>query len=174
MTFIKDLLIPIVSLFVAIYIPKKIAWEATYNSLISEYRSIEFGEAFQEILNFFVDDCHKDVDLIKIKYEARYKLDPKIHYQRRLLAQFFVELDKCASTVPWFIGKKRVQRDFTTGTRDMLKIIYFMGKVVDESKILMRDMSCDARIPNSSHVKGQNQKLAHLYEKLKGTKKYMR
>ena len=49
-----------------------------------------------------------------------------------------------------------------------------MGKAVDESDILMQDISCDDRVPNSSHVKGQNQKIAHLYEKLKGTKKYMR
>lgn len=174
MNFIKDFLIPIVTLFVAIYIPKKIAWEATYNSLISEYRTIEFGKAFQEIIEFFVNDCHNNVDFIKINYEKKYKQNHEIHYQRRMLSQFFVELDKCASTKPWYIGEKRVQRDFTTGTRDMIKIIYFMGKAVDESDILMQDISCDDRVPNSSHVKGQNQKIAHLYEKLKGTKKYMR
>ena len=51
-----SLFVAIITLFMTVYIPKKLTWEQYYNSLITEYRSLEFGKAMQGIILFFVND----------------------------------------------------------------------------------------------------------------------
>ena len=179
---IKDYILPLLALLAAIYIPKKISWEQFYNSLITEYRSVEFGKAMQNVIKFYTKNCHCNVSRIKSEYEKCFKEeieDPEkisresLHYDRRLLAQFFLDLEKCADTRWYYIGKKRVIRDFTKGTQRLVEILYFMDKAVEESPLLFKEITFNERIPKSSRLKGMNKHLAHMNEILKESKKYM-
>lgn len=188
------------------FIPKRIMWEQSYSSLLSDYRSYDFGIAVQGIVEFFAVDCKSDVKNIKQEYERRFvrdiygldlvsglngkfslemvreKLkgrnpaeirekspDLCLHYQRRLLAQFYYQLDLCARTI--FIGKRRVRRDFTRREADIVRLLYLMDREVDESKVLFKDISCDERVPRSA--RGLNGYLADIYRVLKSSKPYM-
>lgn len=179
------LLVAIATLFATIYISRKIAWESYYNELNREYRSLEFGKAMQGIILFFVNDCNKDISKIQREYELKYlqqvsrtnsmnlSAEDTLHYQRRMLAQFFVDLEKCANIPSYYIGKKRVQNDYTSGTKDLVRILFFMGIAIENSLILFQDISCDERVPKSQRIKGQNKHLSHMYEILKESKEYM-
>ena len=179
------LLVAIATLFATIYISRKIAWESYYNELNREYRSLEFGKAMQGIILFFVNDCNKDISKIQREYELKYlqqvsrpnsmnlSAEDTLHYQRRMLAQFFVDLEKCANIPSYYIGKKRVQNDYTSGTKDLVRILFFMGIAIENSTILFQDISCDERVPKRQRIKGQNKHLSHMYEILKESKEYM-
>lgn len=182
MEFIKDFIFPLLTIFFAIYIPRKISWEQFYNSLISEYRSVEFGKAMQNVIQFYTKNCNNSVSRIKVEYEKRFKkeiedleiiADHSLHYDRRLLSQFFVDLEKCADTRWYYIGKKRVIRDFTTGTKKLVEILYFMDRAMEESPLLYKEIRINERIPKSTRLKGMNKHLAHMNEILKNSKKYM-
>lgn len=162
------------------FIPKRIMWEQSYSSLLSDYRSYDFGIAVQGIVEFFAVDCKSDVKNIKQEYERRFREDIELgirvkspelclHYQRRLLAQFYYQLDLCARTI--FIGKRRVRRDFTRREADIVRLLYLMGREVDESDVLFKDISCNERVPRSA--KGLSRYLADMYRVLKESKPYM-
>ncbi len=161
------------------FIPKRIMWEQTYSSLMSDYRSYGFGVAVQGIVEFFAVDCKSDVENIRREYERRFGEDigkireksPELclHYQRRLLAQFFYQLDLCARSP--FIGKRRVRRDFTSREADIARLLYLMGRAVDESGVLFKDVSCDERVPRNA--RGLNGYLADMHYLLKASKPYM-
>lgn len=167
------------SCVIAWFIPNRIMWEQSYSSLMSDYRSYDFGIAVQGIVEFFAVDCNYDVKNIKEAYERRFKEDIEkirvkspelcLHYQRRLLAQFYYQLDLCARTI--FIGKRRVRRDFTRREADIVRLLYLMDREVDESKVLFKDISCDERVPRSA--RGLNGYLADIYRVLKSSKPYM-
>ena len=177
-----SLFIAIITLLMTIYIPKKLSWEQYYNSLITEYRSMEFGKAMQGVILFYTETCGRDASRIYKEYEKRYKeevlnkcnkpYEDVLHYQRRLLAQFFLDLEKCANTPFYYIGKTRVQNDFTKSTKKLVKILYFMDLAVDNPEIFV-DISCHERIPKTSQVKGMNKHLCHMYEMLKDSKEYI-
>ena len=201
---IIQIALSVIACVFAWFIPKRIMWEQTYSSLMSDYRSYDFGIAVQGIVEFFAVDCNYDVKNIKKEYERRfvrdvYDLDsdlnstfsletvrkelktrnpPKIcekspdlclHYQRRLLAQFYYQLDLCARSP--FIGKRRVCRDFTSREADTARLLYLMGMAVDESGVLFKDISCDERMPRNA--RGLNGYLADIYHLLKASKPYM-
>lgn len=92
-----------------------------------------------------------------------------LHYQRRLLAQFYYQLDLCARSP--FIGKRRVHRDFTKSEADLVRLVYLMNKAIEESDILRKDISCDERVPRNA--KGINHYLSDIYRVLKTSKSYM-
>ncbi|MDE6705730.1 MAG: hypothetical protein K2J81_07490 [Treponemataceae bacterium] len=203
---IIQIALSVVACVFAWFIPKRIMWEQSYSSLMSDYRSYDFGIAVQGIVEFFAVDCNYDVKNIKKEYERRfvrdvYDLDldsdlnstfsletvrkelktrnpPKIcekspdlclHYQRRLLAQFYYQLDLCARSP--FIGKRRVCRDFTSREADTARLLYLMGMAVDESGVLFKDISCGERMPRSA--RGLNGYLADIYHLLRASKPYM-
>lgn len=96
----------------AILIPEKIKWEQTYSSLLSDYRGYDFAAAIQGIINFFHDDCERNIERIPKVYKEKYgnkaekenlSNDKNLHYQRRLLNEFYWQLYECAKS-PW-IGK---------------------------------------------------------------------
>ena len=190
------------SCVIAWFIPKRIMWEQTYSSLMSDYRSYDFGIAVQGIVEFFAIDCKSDVKNIRKEYERRfvrdiYDLDLHgtfsletvreklkgrnpaeicekspdlcLHYQRRLLAQFYYQLDLCARSP--FIGKRRVRRDFTSREADIVRLLYLMGSAADDSDVLFKDISCDERVPRSA--RGLSRSLADIYRVLKESKPYM-
>ena len=92
-----------------------------------------------------------------------------LHYQRRLLAQFFYQLDLCARS--HFIRKKRIYRDFTKGETNLVRLLFLMDRAVDESDVLFKDISCDERVPRKA--KGMNHYLADIYRVLKNSKPHM-
>lgn len=62
---IKDWLIPLGAIGVAIWIPKKIRWEQQYSSLLDEYRGFDYAIAYQGVVQFFCNDCGQDMSRIK-------------------------------------------------------------------------------------------------------------
>lgn len=94
-----------------------------------------------------------------------------LHFQRRILAQFFCDLDICARSI--FIGKKRVSKDFTCRESDIVKILILIGKAIEGSPILMKSISCSEIINSPIYYKGANRYLSHMYTILRKTKKYM-
>ena len=92
-----------------------------------------------------------------------------LHYQRRLLAQFYYQLDLCARS--HFIGKKRVRRDFTQGETNLVRLLFLMDNAVIDSDVLFKDISCDERVPRKA--KGMNHYLADIYRVLKNSKPHM-
>jgi len=53
------LLVSIITLFVAIYIPRKVLINQIYADLFREYRSPEMGAAIFSIFYFYVKDCER-------------------------------------------------------------------------------------------------------------------
>lgn len=102
--------------------------------------------------------------------------DQNLHYQRRLLTQFYWQLYECAKT-PW-IGKRRVLKDFTKSEADILKIIFYMNKAIDEDKeagegILFKDFSVSDRVTNPVRLKGMNHYISSMYYLLKRAGRFM-
>ena len=189
------------SVILAWYIPEKIKWNQFYSNLISEYRSYDFGIAVQGIVEFFTIDCESDIVEIPKKYRERFmkeiyeiqesfpktlgelkekkqqiKLlqndsDKTLHFQRRLLTQFYWELDSCLKSP--FIGSRHVNKDFTRGESNIIKILYFMNEAVDNDEILYKNINFDERLSSIKRAKGINKSLLHLYEELKNSKKYI-
>ena len=167
----------------AIWIPKKIAWEQLYSNLLIDYYSYDFGAAIMGVIYFFNKDCNNDIDRIQVEYVKKIKElfknnsvvnkevpnDQNLYYQRRLLTQFYYQLDLC--TRKRFIGKKRIQRDFSSKEANLLKILYYMNKATESPEIFM-DVSTDDRLPRNS--KGINSYIKHIYSVLKDAPDYIR
>ena len=200
---IVQIVLAIIACVLAWFIPNRIMWNQTYSSLDVDYRSLDFAIAIQGIFEFFAIDCEGDVEKIQEKYEERFVFDtyglykknyssfdelwkkvrnnphkinkklPQLclHYQRRLLWEFFYQLDLCARTP--FIGKKRVAKDYTSSEAKLIKILYYMGKATEESEILRKNISTDARMPSEWRTKGMAQYACHLYSVLCKTKPFM-
>lgn len=191
----------VLAVILAWYIPKKIKWDQFYSNLISECRSYDFAVAVQGVVEFFSVDCSSNVEDIAEKYKERFmkeiygfegsrlitleelneiidkkKLlqkdsDKTLHFQRRLLTQFYWELDSCLKSP--FIGARHVKKDFTRGESNIIKILYFMNEAVDNDEILYKDICFDERLPTLKRAKGINKSLVHLYDELKNTKRYI-
>ncbi len=187
--FIKDIIsiiqtaVAIVACILAIWIPKKISWEQLYSNLLIDYYSYDFGAAIMGIVYFFNKDCNNDIDRIQTEYVKKIKElfknntvvnkdvpnDQNLYYQRRLLTQFYYQLDLCARS--HFIGKKRIQRDFSSKEANLLKILFYMNKATESPEIFM-DISTDDRLPKNP--KGINSYIKHIYSVLKDTPNYIR
>lgn len=178
------LLISVFSLAVAIWIPVKIKWEQEYQSLLDTYMSIDYAIAYQGVIEFFSCDCKNDVNLIKEKYLEHFKKeisekygkidkDNCLHFQRRLLSQFFFQVNECAQS--FIIGKNRVMKDFTASEAELIKILIYMGIAIDtdEEGVLYKDISSSAFVPSSRHLKGQNKGLGELYHVLRKSKRFI-
>lgn len=185
-TDIASLVVAIIACILAWLIPEKIKWEQLYSSLITEYRSFSFGLAVQGVVDFFHDKCECDVSRIPKKYKERFhsdfeKLNKRngeipyeqvLHFQRRMLSQYFYQLDLCARH--WIIGKRRIQRDFTKSEANITKVLYYMNVAVEENDELFKDISCYDRVPQSEHVKGLKNYISHIHHILKETPRYLR
>ncbi len=189
MKFFIDSIIPIITVvtsiiacFLAVWIPKKISWEQLYSSLLIDYYSCDFGAAIMGVLRFFNKDCNNDIEKIEDKYCVQVKElfkknssvcdisnDQNLYYQRRLLTQFYYQLDLCARSR--FIGKKRIQRDFSSKEANLLKVLFYMNNATLSPEIFM-DISTDDRIPKNP--KGINSYIKHIYSVLKDTPDYIR
>ena len=178
-----SILVAIITLIATVYIPKKIKWEQMYTQLLSDYRGYDFGAAIMGVIFFFHEDCSCDVEKIKRKYtewfnrefknkrndDNKLSNDQNLHYQRRLLTQFYYLLDQCARSR--FIGKKRVQKDFSSKEANLLKVLYYMNEAASSDGIYM-DISTADRIP--PNAKSINVYIKHIYDLLRKSKPYIR
>ncbi len=181
-----QIIIGIIAIVLAVYIPKKLSWEQMYGQLLNEYLSYDFAAAVQGIAFFFHEDCDCDFKKIKKKYVEKFNAqfarnvskyekynfavdnDKNLHFHRRLLSQFYCLLDLCARSP--YIGKTRVQRDFTSKEANLLKILYYMN-IASESDEIYMDISTVDRLP--PNAKGINTYIKHIYEILNKSKSYM-
>lgn len=198
--FILQIFLSCISCYLAWVIPKKIMWEQTYLTLIADYRSCSYGVAIQGIIEFFTNDCRSNPDNILSKYQMRFHRDIPLlccyqsnnaqqsnntqissdlclHFQRRMLAQFFYQLDLCARSK--YIGKQRVCRDFTRAEADLVHILILMDKAIDEDRynednILWKSIACSEKIQNYKNEKGMNKYLSEIYLILRNSQKYMK
>ena len=183
------LLISIAALIVAIYIPIVIERNQNYGSLITDYRSYDFAAAVQGVINFFTIDCGCDFSKIQKAYEKRFlsevgtatenrlvsnRIDNShiLHYQRRMLNSYFYQLDLCARYGRRW--KRRIQVDFTKGEANLLKIIFYMNKTVDESPLIFKDISNYEHMPKQNNTKGMNRYIADLYSVLEKSSRYIK
>lgn len=67
----------IATLICTIIIPVRIMKFQQYSNLNTVYMNHEFGYAFQNVIEFFHDDCGCDVDRIPEEYMKRYHSDFK-------------------------------------------------------------------------------------------------
>lgn len=166
----------------AFWIPKKIKWEQMYSQLLTDYCGYDFGAAVMGVVLFFHNDCNNNVDNIPDRYKERFLKDfsiennnssvpndKNLHLQRRLLVQFYCQLDLCARSI--FIGKRRVQKDFSSKEANLLKILYFMNEAANTEPIFM-DISSDERIRHDKH--GINSYISNIYSLLKDSPEYIR
>ena len=142
------------------------------------YMSFEFAHAFQSVINFFYDDCGCDVDQISKKYKERYLSDFNgdkdinniLHYQRRYLNDYFLELEMCRES-SWIL-RRRIRKDWTTSEAWVVKILIYMDKTVDSDPELFKDISC-IRHKKMPRVKGLSKYLEKFYEALRKESRWM-
>lgn len=175
----------VIACILAFWIPKKIKWEQLYSQLLSDYCGYDIGAAIIGIVHFFHLNCSNDINKIQPAYNELYKQqfdlsvntnnhfkvsnEQNIHLQRRLLVQFYCQLDLCARSP--FIGKKRVQKDFTSKEANLLKILYYMNEAASEEPIFM-DITTADRVRKD--MTGINLYIAHMYYLLRDSPGYIR
>ena len=169
------------TLIFTILIPFIIKWEQLYSSLLDEFRGFDYAIAYQGVVQFFVNECNSDMDQVKEAYKTRFlneietedpeniKKENCLHFQRRLLAQFFWQLNKCAKCP--LIRKSRIAKDFSKSEAKLLKILIYMGQGIEEDEMLYKDISSSAILKNANNLKGQNKSLREIYDVLKKSKR---
>ncbi len=145
---------------------EKIAYEYKKRFLKDMY-----GDSFAGLVSF--DD---ETILEKLRNEKSLEIgncdvEKTLHYNKRILTQYFHELALCAKSP--FIGKRRVQKDFTSSEAKIMKILFLMNKAVDDSDLLYKDISCEFRMPGANRGKGMCKDLAYLYSILKRSGRFM-
>lgn len=157
------------ALLVALLIPVKVMWNQAFIDLNSMYMGYEYADALYEIINFFCETCHKNFDEIKKEYEKRYYEDfenkdkkQPLHYQRRLVAQFYYNLDVCTG----FLGIRHslVKKFYTKGEKELLKIIYYMNQAIENSPGIYKDISTPEHLIQKKHISEMNRHIYHLYK----------
>lgn len=182
---IITLVVSLITLFVTFSIPIQIMKFQRYTGLMSTYMSHEFGHAFQSVINFFYDDCGCDVEKIPSKYKQRYyedfkklhgKGDEKIgshdvlHYHRRLLNDYFFELEMCRESSIFL--RRRIHKEWTTSEAWVVKILIYMNMSISDDPELFKDISGIKR-GKMPKTKGLSKHLEHFYKALKKQKKEM-
>ena len=94
-----------------------------------------------------------------------------LHFQRRLLGQFYYQLELCGESP--FVGKRRVRKDFTSNEANIIKILYLMNKAVDGDEVMMKDTFFDFRVPGTKVSKGLNGYLSRMGVILRKSKRFM-
>jgi len=146
-----------VTLFATFYIPKKIMNNQIYADLISEYRSAAIGQAVLSVTYFYTHDCNSDITKIEEKYTERYKkevdslldnqkkeenrcenkIENSLHFQRRLLSQYYYQLASLRYQGCWLtrLAKRKVRKDFTAREAKLLSLLSYMNKVAEKTFI---------------------------------------
>ena len=169
-----SVVISFVTLIVTIFIPIQIMKFQRYTGLMSTYMSFEFAHAFQSVISFFYKDCCCDVEKIAEEYKKRFNSDfdemakkseksDILHYQRRLLNDYFVELEMCRES-SWVLRQK-ISKDWTTSEAYVCKILVYMNKAVDEDPEMFMNIS-SIKYERMPKVKGLCEYLTRFYKAL--------
>jgi hypothetical protein len=173
------LIVAIAAMFVACIIPKRIMLYQLYADLIAEYRSHDIGEAVFSVVDFYKTKCIiGEIDEIGDNYYKIYKSDfenknkknirETLHFQRRILAQLYWQLDNCVSNhnlTLFKVSKKQFENDFPNNETNLLKIIYYMNKEVDKNKDIYTNIRIDKKLPNENDRNIMNKHIYALCEK---------
>ena len=139
--------------FATFYIPEKMMNNQIYADLISEYRKPEIGEAIIAVIDFYTKDCNSDITKIEDEYLKRYKkevaplldsqkkeenrcedkIENSLHFQRRLLSQYYYQLAALRYQGGWFtrLAKEKVREDFTAREAKLLSLLSYMNKAAE-------------------------------------------
>lgn len=184
---IIQIALALITLVVTINIPIQIMKYQRYQNLVTTYMSFEFAHAVQSLISFFYDECNCDVDQIPSKYMNRFEKDMKsmiglgdnikgnpssvLHYQRRFLNNFFMELEMCRES-SWLLHRKIV-KEWTSNEALIVKILIYMNETVKNNPEIFKDLSClkHERMPKT---KGMSEYLEKFYNIMKNQPKYMR
>lgn len=169
------ILLSVTTLFCTIIVPTRIMKFQRYTSLSSTYMSMEFAHALQCVITFFHHDCECDVEKIAEKYKERFnddfsgdwrdiEINKTLHYQRRLLNDYFLELEMCRES-SWYL-RKIIRKDWTTSEAYVCKILVYMNKAVDEDLEMFMDIS-SIKYERMPKVKGLSEYLARFYNALR-------
>ena len=143
--------------FATFYIPEKMMNNQIYADLISEYRSAAIGQAVLSVTYFYTHDCNSDITKIEEKYTERYKkevdslldnqkkeenrcedkIENSLHFQRRLLSQYYYQLAALRYQGGWFtrLAKEKVREDFTAREAKLLRLLIEMNKAAEKKFI---------------------------------------
>jgi hypothetical protein len=141
-----------------------------YADLLREYRSPEFGEAITALIDFYIDDCGRDVSRITDKYIKRHNNEKKdmknsLHFKRRLLWQFYWDLSRLRYeyNFPCICAlKHRLKKNFTKRESEVLRLLYH---TVDGAKGCFDDIS-DVAEPKR-HIGKTEISIYRLYQESK-------
>lgn len=176
---ILSMLASFISIYVAINIPIRISQNQRYENLLSIYQSSDFAEALHGVITFYCKTCNYDVKRIPYEYKKRFDEDLQnktldnakvLHFQRRLLTEFFSNLDICARSNRALCRK--ICREFTSSESNIIRILIFMNKAVDNNKEIYMDIS-KIKYEHIGKLNGINNYLMHLSGLLQKSKRWM-
>jgi hypothetical protein len=164
----------IVLLYATYYVPKKIMVNQIYEGLISEYRSDKIGIAILSVILFYTKTCKSNMDNIENEYIKIYKKQIKnthlndwsdsIHFQRRMLSQYFFQLANLRYNGFYFtrLSKRQLKKDFTINEKKLLNILYRMNIVA--KKVFISYEIDPLRKEDNNEL---NKKIIRLYNEAK-------
>lgn len=168
------------SLVVAWYIPIRIMRNQRYENLLQEYTGNDYAEALQGVIDFYVETCKSNIDLIPIEYNKLYTQKKesknleedkfsKLHNQRRLLSYFFWQLNSCAKDSPSL--KRKIKKEFTVNEAYICKILICMNKVLEDNPKIFKDIS-SIKYEKISGIRGINKSLFDFHNLLKNQNRW--
>ena len=179
------------SLVVAWRIPVRIMQNQRYENLLQEYMGNDYAEALEGVIDFYVETCKSNVDLIAIEYNKLFNQKEKnnseedknseknknlqedkflkLHNQRRLLSYFFWQLNSCAKDSPSL--RRKIKKEFTVNEAYICKILICMNKVLEDNPKIFKDIS-SIKYEKISGIRGINKSLFDFHNLLKNQNRW--
>lgn len=172
--------VSIATLIVTVYIPTQIMKFQRYTNLIATYMSLDFAHALQSVIAFFCEDCGHDVERIPAVYRMRFDhdmnpannvaIEDRLHYQRRFLNNYFLELEMCRQSS--MVLRRVLRKDWTANEADIVKILIYMNEAVKNDPDMFKDLS-DIEYERMPKVKGMGEYLANFYNVMRKERRWM-
>jgi hypothetical protein len=170
-------ILSIIAIRAARYIPHRIMVNQRYSDMMKEYRSTEMGTAIFSIFHFYVQDCKNNSDAIAGKYKEKYDGQIKeplekgkeinysgtLHFQRRLVAQFYFDLARLRYEDR--LPVKHLREWFTPREVTLLAIILHM---VEPAKTVFEEARDVPEPPDMEDEVLMNKWIYKLYEEAEG------
>jgi hypothetical protein len=160
----------------AFFIPRRIMVNQMYSDLVREYRSTEMGAAIVAMFHFFGHDCKNDVSNIHREYIKRYKkqignkppedidFSKTLHFQRRMLSQFYSDMAMLYYEHRIFgLSKRKLKYWFTPNEVKLLGLLLYMVEPAKERFIQADDVT-DAPDDDTP----MNHLIKRLYDEVEG------
>lgn len=177
-------IVAVIGVVIAVCIPVWIMHNQRYENLLQAYMANDFAEAVKGVTDFFKNDCNSDVNQIADAYKKRFEDDFKksdknlgvktasqiLHYQRRLLNNFFWGLNSCAKD-PFL--KHKVKNEFSRNEAYICKILIYMNTVSDSDGEVFKDIS-EIKYEPMPKTKGMSSALNNIYEILKDQSRWIK